>query len=91
MSVSSFFSVYLMFCFSSRAINRTMPDVNHHPENAREQLARHRLFMNKLEPVIICRACGFALGDSPTAVANHLAEKHNAPKSPTINAREDAI
>lgn len=60
-----------------------MPDVNHRPENVREPLARHELFMNEPEPVIICRACGFALGDPPTAVVNHLAEKHIAPKSTT--------
>ena len=56
-----------------------MPNIQHRPENVREHLARHGLFMN--EPVIICRSCKFSLGDSPNAVANHLAEKHNVPQS----------
>ena len=64
-----------------------MPNVNHRPENVREHLARHGLFVNEPEPVIICRTCRFALGDSPTAVANHLAEKHNVPKSTTKELR----
>ena len=71
----------LSFCFSCRAIDRTMPDVNHRLEKVRERLARRGLFMNEPEPVIICRACRFALGDSPTAVA--IAEKHDVPKSTT--------
>jgi hypothetical protein len=64
-----------------------MPNANYDPENVRAHLARHGLFMNEPEPVIICRTCRFALGDSPIAVANHLAEKHGAPKSTTKELR----
>jgi hypothetical protein len=48
-----------------------MPNQDYSPKNVREHLARHRLSVNELELVIICRTCRFALGDSPTAVANH--------------------
>jgi hypothetical protein len=64
-----------------------MPKVNNCPENIREHLTRHGLFMNEPEPVIICRSCQFSLGDSPSAVANHLAEKHNVPKATTKELR----
>jgi hypothetical protein len=69
------------------SVVRAMPDVNHCLENVREHLTRHNLFMNEPEPVIICRSCKFSLGDSPNAVANHLAEKHNVPKSTTKELR----
>ena len=64
-----------------------MPDKDHRPENVREHLARHGLFVNEPKPVVICCTCRFALGDSPTAVANHHAEKPNVPKSTTKEPR----
>lgn len=64
-----------------------MPDANHRPTDIRDHLARHGLFMNEPEPVIICRSCKFALGDSLAAVANHLAEKHSVLKSTTKELR----
>jgi hypothetical protein len=74
---------FLALLLMQTSVVRAMPEVNHHPLNVREHLTRHDLFMNELEPVIICRSCKFSLGDSPSAVANHLTEKHNVPKSTT--------
>lgn len=54
--------------------------MNCRPDNIRELLTRYGLAMNEPEPVIICCSCKFSLGDSPNAVVNHLAEKHNVSK-----------
>lgn len=43
--------------------------------------------MNEPEPVLICHSCSFALGDSPIAVADHLAENYGALKSDTKELR----
>ena len=64
-----------------------MPDKDYRPEDVREHLARHGLSVNELELVIICCTCRFALGDSLTAVASYLAEKHNVPKLTTKELR----
>lgn len=64
-----------------------MPDVNCRTDDVREHLTRYGFLMNEAEPVIICCSCKFSLGDSPNAVTNRLAEKHNVSKSTTKELR----
>jgi hypothetical protein len=64
-----------------------MPKATRDPESVRAYLVSYGLFMNEPEPVIICCTCRFALGDSPVAVANYLAEKHGALKLDTKELR----
>jgi hypothetical protein len=64
-----------------------MPNKDYYPKNVREYLARHRLFVNKLELVIIYYTCRFALSNSLTTVANYLAKKPNVPKLTTKELR----
>jgi len=60
-----------------------MPNKDYYLKNVREHLTRYRLFVNKLELVIIYRTYRFRLSNSLTAVVNYLAKKHNVPKSTT--------
>ena len=57
------------------------------PENVREHLIRPDLFMNDLEPIIICCRCNFLLGASKSTVANRFDKEHNVPISTTKELR----
>lgn len=61
--------------------------MNHRLQDVSEHLMRHSLFINNLEPATICCFCHFSPSGSHSTVANHLAEKHNVPKSTTKGAR----
>ncbi|OBR02115.1 hypothetical protein CH63R_14416 [Colletotrichum higginsianum IMI 349063] len=50
-------------------------------DKQRQRLEALQLYMNKPEPVLICRPCGYALKSFGERVSRHLAEKHDVPKT----------